>query len=143
MDRFARDVEAAKARFPKNISEIPSHREGYRTITSRLGDKTTFFDFPPDFPFSPPDVWNRTSALKIQLDQWSPVYNFMLLVGYAQDVLAGNRQMTGWTVVPKTACAVCSKIGILRCAGCLDALYCGKACQQTDWEKVHKSLCSE
>ena len=43
----------------------------------------------------------------------------------------------------ETLCfAGCGKMGTLRCAGCLDAFYCGKVCQANSWQE-HKGPCKE
>lgn len=37
-------------------------------------------------------------------------------------------------------CAVCPKVGLMACARCQDMRYCGKECQEKDWE-THASVC--
>ncbi|KAJ8519673.1 hypothetical protein ONZ45_g3427 [Pleurotus djamor] len=38
-------------------------------------------------------------------------------------------------------CSVCDKSGTFRCSSCKTQVYCGEACQRSDW-KTHKQSCS-
>lgn len=75
-------------------------------------------------------------------------------VGYVGDVnqeegtTAAIIAMCNWARVPdveallqdKSRCVVCLKRPAQKCARCMNACYCSKECQKTDW-KYHKKTC--
>lgn len=118
------------------------HKWNYHLDPSRLCAALRKLPSPGAFR-NLPVLEHPSQALMLQLTEYIKRYKGPIrLHFYPNGDMAGDDDLS--VCLPHARCACCRAVSLKlsRCLKCKTALYCGRACQQKDWDKTHKVECS-